>query len=364
MPEPPRTLRYDGLFPSQSHDRFEADAAQAARNDWYPESQTWSGTELQVTYVHDPGRRAREAAAAAAVSTPAGRSKDLIDVSERGGSWGWGSAPGRIIAGLLVGVVVVAIAGMTMAGMGMFDHAPVPTRPPAVIVPVVNLGPRADAIAVLGSLGFTGDMDVLPDGRERWLGTSPTGAVAEAIGPEAGIAEVSLSVPPGTDAATAGTLLGFLTRFGPETRDWFGEGASLGQVHRLATTERRFGDLIAEVTDATDATDATGPRLRYAIRAATSTDDRVPRARLVAPEGRSTPARRFSDGAWQVGRDVAAGTYRASGGVGCYWARLGGLDGSIGAIIDDGLKSGSPTVTIKRSDEGFETQGCGVWSPR
>ena len=59
MPEPARTQRYEGLFPSQTQEMFEADAHQAATLDWYPLSETWSGTALFVVYEHDPERRTR-----------------------------------------------------------------------------------------------------------------------------------------------------------------------------------------------------------------------------------------------------------------------------------------------------------------
>ena len=59
MPEPARTQRYEGLFPSQTQEMFEADARQAAEQDWYPLSETWSGATLFVVYEHDPERRTR-----------------------------------------------------------------------------------------------------------------------------------------------------------------------------------------------------------------------------------------------------------------------------------------------------------------
>lgn len=361
MSQPPRTIRYDGLFPSQTRERFQADAERASHNDWYPDTETWHGTELEVVYVHDPGRRERAQAAAAASAQQPGRTTDLVDLQDRGGSWSWGSTPGRAIAGLLVGVVLVAIVGVTMGGLGMLDRGPAPTRPPDVIVPVVNMGPRTDAVAILGSLGFTGTTATLPDGREGWSGVGPGDAVAEVIGPAAGIAEVALTLPVSSDATTSATLTAFLTRFGPATRTWFGDGVTPARLGALDTTARRFDDLIA---DATDATTADGPRVRYSLRSATSTDDRVPRAVSVHPVGRTTPTRRFGDGAWQVGRDITPGVYRASGGVECYWVRLGGLGGSIDDVLEDGKRSGGPTVTIKRSDQGFESHGCGVWSAK
>jgi hypothetical protein len=64
------------------------------------------------------------------------------------------------------------------------------------------------------------------------------------------------------------------------------------------------------------------------------------------------------DGIWQVGTDFAPGTYRASGGGLCYWARLGSADNY--DIISNGLGK-NPTVTLN-AGEWFETSDCGDWT--
>lgn len=63
------------------------------------------------------------------------------------------------------------------------------------------------------------------------------------------------------------------------------------------------------------------------------------------------------DGIWQLGRDYEAGTYRAEGGSGCYWALLGSADTS--DIINNGGFSPNQTITI--DSPYFETDGCGEW---
>lgn len=62
---PPRTQVYEGLYPSQIKERFEADAREAAEYDWYPVNEAWRGPDLHVTYTHDPWRKQAEAAIAA-----------------------------------------------------------------------------------------------------------------------------------------------------------------------------------------------------------------------------------------------------------------------------------------------------------
>ena len=79
----------------------------------------------------------------------------------------------------------------------------------------------------------------------------------------------------------------------------------------------------------------------------------------------ATSARTFGDGTHRVGRDISAGTYRAPrvGGLfGCYWARLRNFSGGLNSIIANGNESAPALVTIKRTDKGFETRGCGTWT--
>ena len=74
MPEPARTQRYEGLFPSQTQEMFEADAKTGRHADWYPLSETWSGTALFVVYEHDPERRTRPPQPAPTQSGPSSAS--------------------------------------------------------------------------------------------------------------------------------------------------------------------------------------------------------------------------------------------------------------------------------------------------
>lgn len=71
---------------------------------------------------------------------------------------------------------------------------------------------------------------------------------------------------------------------------------------------------------------------------------------------------RFGDGTHVVGKDVPAGTYRALGGDGCYWARLRSFSGGVSAILANANPAGPTIVTISSSDRGFQTSGCGTWT--
>lgn len=73
------------------------------------------------------------------------------------------------------------------------------------------------------------------------------------------------------------------------------------------------------------------------------------------------PATTFGDGTYRVGKEIRPGTYKAAGGGGCYWERMRDFKGELGSILANENPSGSTTVTIKASDAGFKTDGCGTW---
>ena len=71
------------------------------------------------------------------------------------------------------------------------------------------------------------------------------------------------------------------------------------------------------------------------------------------PAQTTTP---FGDGAYEVGRDIAAGTYQAPGGSSCFWM-VQPIDGTprVGSSQD------RPLVEITRADHSFITTDCGRW---
>ena len=88
---------------------------------------------------------------------------------------------------------------------------------------------------------------------------------------------------------------------------------------------------------------------------------------IATSKAAKTPAGSITqDGVLIVGTEVNPGSYRAevpADSTGCYYARLASLDES--DIIRNGL--GEPgdtmTVTIRRTDKAFKTDGCGAWVP-
>ena len=79
----------------------------------------------------------------------------------------------------------------------------------------------------------------------------------------------------------------------------------------------------------------------------------------VAPGGGESV---FADGTWQVGTDVAPGTYRARGGESCYWAILNGPPRGDSDNIDENGGFTSNVVVTLSEGQWFETNDCGDWS--
>lgn len=70
----------------------------------------------------------------------------------------------------------------------------------------------------------------------------------------------------------------------------------------------------------------------------------------------------FEDGMFIVGTDITPGTYKSTGGDGCYYARLRGFGNTVGDVITNNLVDTPTIVTIAASDKGFETHRCGTWT--
>jgi len=109
------------------------------------------------------------------------------------------------------------------------------------------------------------------------------------------------------------------------------------------------------------ATGAAGPKGERGPRGARGkrgAQGQVERVELAAGGGSSL----IADGTWQVGSDVAPGTYRAKGGDSCYWAILNGPPrGDSDNIEENGGFTANVVVTLS-DGQWFETNDCGDWS--
>lgn len=80
---------------------------------------------------------------------------------------------------------------------------------------------------------------------------------------------------------------------------------------------------------------------------------------------RVTPDRQSiaANGTYIVTTDLQPGTWKSEGGDSCYWARLSGFAGTLKNITaNDNVFGGRAVVTIRSTDKGFLTSGCGAWS--
>ena len=67
----------------------------------------------------------------------------------------------------------------------------------------------------------------------------------------------------------------------------------------------------------------------------------------------------FGDGTWQVGADVAPGTYTTACGPACQYTLRAAVTGS--DIVANTVGRGPATVVL--SDDGYvETSGCSTWT--
>jgi hypothetical protein len=77
----------------------------------------------------------------------------------------------------------------------------------------------------------------------------------------------------------------------------------------------------------------------------------------------TNPAADFGAGTFQVGVDIAPGTWRSSGGTSCYWQRMSGFThAGISEIIANDNAGASTLVSIAASDKGFSSSRCGTWT--
>ncbi|MEU9334959.1 hypothetical protein AB0D49_17590 [Streptomyces sp. NPDC048290] len=78
-----------------------------------------------------------------------------------------------------------------------------------------------------------------------------------------------------------------------------------------------------------------------------------------------TPATQMKGdgGMFQVGVDIAPGTYKSSGNTDdmCYWERSKDAEHALESILANNNVNGSAVVTIEASDKYFKTSGCKDW---
>jgi len=77
----------------------------------------------------------------------------------------------------------------------------------------------------------------------------------------------------------------------------------------------------------------------------------------------ASPTADFGGGQYIVGTDIAPGTWRATGGSGCYWERRRGHGGTLSEIIANDFTNTPPIVAIAAADVGFHADpDCGTWT--
>lgn len=106
-----------------------------------------------------------------------------------------------------------------------------------------------------------------------------------------------------------------------------------------------------------------GPTVTKTVTAAAGATASPTTAKPTTKPGAATT---FGDGTWEVGKDIAPGTYKTTvpaDSSNCYWEREKSLDGSFDSVItnDNVNAGGHASVTIRSTDKGFKSDGCGTW---
>ncbi|MET8943077.1 hypothetical protein ABZX30_05675 [Streptomyces sp. NPDC004542] len=85
----------------------------------------------------------------------------------------------------------------------------------------------------------------------------------------------------------------------------------------------------------------------------------------VGPKAKGSPASTADGdgGMFEVGTDLAPGTYRSTGNAdgSCYWERTRNAEHGLASIIANDNVTGTAVVTVKATDAYFKTTGCGDW---
>ena len=136
---------------------------------------------------------------------------------------------------------------------------------------------------------------------------------------------------------------------------------SVGLLAGLASCSES-SDEVAELRAELDAT-------RADLAELTSMKDGFPEKKEQSDKAEvtnKTSTKSFGNGTWEVGVDIEAGTYASSAdGLGCYWERLSGFEGTLSEILANGVPNEGPViVTILPTDKGFRSQLCAEWVKR
>lgn len=155
--------------------------------------------------------------------------------------------------------------------------------------------------------------------------------------------------------AVVGIVLAFIAVFG--SRTWLALiGGGLCVLAVVATVAKQDHDV--KQLDAALGQLGAPPAVPAPVQAA---------APVVPAPPAAGPATSFGgDGTYVVGQDIQVGTYKTAGPAPgyfqhCYWERQKNTDGEFGSIIANGGGEGPATVTVKKSDGAFKTQGCQAW---
>jgi hypothetical protein len=133
-----------------------------------------------------------------------------------------------------------------------------------------------------------------------------------------------------------------------------------GDAALLAETRDQLGQLQSALAQSEDRNWAYY-RANQALRAELEGTAANGEAGDTPGSGGNGPADAFGDGVYLVDEDILPGTYDGvvNGGIG-YWARLKATDGTMSAIVANGIVRGPFVLTISVGDKAVELRGVTI----
>lgn len=109
------------------------------------------------------------------------------------------------------------------------------------------------------------------------------------------------------------------------------------------------------------------PRLGGTESVATPTTSPPAKASAAPVTGQIGPVSTFSDGVYEVGRDIPPGRYAAPGGsptVSCYWERTSDPSAGMDGVLDNDRTRGGQVIVTVKAGEFLKVEDCGTWTKR
>lgn len=213
------------------------------------------------------------------------------------------------------------------------------TRRPWIQSRTARIGAAAVVVAALSSIGYASGHSKVPALRSKLATTSR----------ELTDMQAKLKDSEELRSAATATATDLQTRLDTADATVKSQAAELAPLKAQKAQVDQEAAQLAQQKQAQDAKD---------VQQAQQSQQLASQSQALASQQAAADASSFSDGVFQVGRDIQRGQYHTTGAPECYWAKL---NSSVTSDIgDNNLGSGPQTVVIDTPY--FKSDGCGTWT--